>query len=84
MKRNYSGIIYAYGAAENHVPKWVLEAGKEEKKNIKFARDLVYWYNGHPSQENVRQNLESVKNMAIVGNGNVAIDVARILLRKPS
>jgi NADPH-dependent glutamate synthase beta subunit-like oxidoreductase len=43
----------------------------------------VYWYNGHPDQENEKQNLENVRNVIIVGNGNVAIDVARILLRDP-
>lgn len=44
----------------------------------------MYWYNGHPDQENRKQNLRAVKNIVIIGNGNVAIDVARILLRKPS
>lgn len=45
-----------------------------------MARELVYWYNGHPQYENVKQNLSKVKDVTIVGNGNVAIDIARILL----
>ena len=44
----------------------------------------MYWYNGHPSAEkNKPISLKGIKNVAIIGNGNVAIDVARIFLRKP-
>ena len=55
-----------------------------KNSNIKYARDLVYWYNGHPDREHAPQNLKHIKNVTIIGNGNVAIDMARILLRKPS
>ena len=45
----------------------------------------MYGYNGHPSAENNKKALKvkGIKNVVIVGNGNVAIDVARIFLRKP-
>ena len=45
----------------------------------------MYWYNGHPSAENNKKALKvkGIENVIIVGNGNVAIDVARIFLRKP-
>ena len=51
---------------------------------MKLARELVYWYNNHPEYENYNLDLAKVKDVTIVGNGNVAIDIARILLRKTS
>lgn len=65
------------------MPNWLPKAANLKDTKIKLARDLVYWYNGHPEQENEKQNLENVRNIVIVGNGNVAVDVARVLLRDP-
>jgi ferredoxin--NADP+ reductase len=42
----------------------------------------VAWYNGHPDYRNLRFDL-SQERVAVVGVGNVAIDVARILCRTP-
>lgn len=50
-----------------------------ESKNILSAREFVAWYNGLPGAENLNPDL-SGKNVALIGQGNVAIDVARILL----
>lgn len=46
------------------------------------ASVFVGWYNGHPDYAHFRFDL-SVKRVAVVGNGNVAIDVARILATDP-
>lgn len=62
------------------MPSWLTPSLASNSKGVKLARELVYWYNGHPDQENIRQNLTDVKNVTIVGNGNVAIDIARILM----
>lgn len=46
----------------------------------------MYWYNGHPSADQPDRpkiSLKGIKNVVIIGNGNVAIDVGRILLRNP-
>jgi adrenodoxin-NADP+ reductase len=43
------------------------------------ARRFVGWYNGQPGDENLKPDL-SVDTVAVLGQGNVAIDVARILL----
>ena len=51
--------------------------------SVKLAREIVYWYNNHPDYEQYRLDLSKTKNVTIVGNGNVAIDVARVFLRKP-
>ncbi|MBM4259055.1 MAG: NADP oxidoreductase [Deltaproteobacteria bacterium] len=45
------------------------------------ATIFVAWYNGHPDFQDLRFDLSSTESVAIVGNGNVAIDVARILSR---
>lgn len=45
------------------------------------ARQFVYWYNSHPSAKPI--SLKGIRNVSIVGNGNVALDIARILLYKP-
>jgi ferredoxin/flavodoxin---NADP+ reductase len=46
------------------------------------ATEFVAWYNGHPDYRNSAFDL-SVERAAVVGVGNVAIDVARILVRTP-
>src|SRR6201999_4472269 len=43
------------------------------------ATDFVAWYNGHPDYADMEFDL-SAKRAVVVGNGNVAIDVARMLM----
>jgi NADPH-dependent glutamate synthase beta subunit-like oxidoreductase len=45
------------------------------------ARRFVYWYNSHPNA--LPLSLNGKKRVSIIGNGNVAVDIARILLRDP-
>ena len=54
----------------------------EDAPNSYAARRFVGWYNGHPDDEHLAPNL-AVKSAAIVGAGNVAIDIFRILMSKP-
>ncbi|SVE45352.1 uncharacterized protein METZ01_LOCUS498206, partial [marine metagenome] len=44
------------------------------------ATEFVAWYNGHPEYQDCEFDL-SVERVAVVGVGNVAVDVARILSR---
>ena len=81
----YSGIIFSFGANGENVPGGL----KDSKNQIKFssaklAREIVYWYNNHPSFEQYQLDLINVKNVTIIGNGNVSIDIARIFLRNPN
>ena len=46
------------------------------------ATDFVAWYNGHPDQADATFDL-SHRTAVVVGNGNVALDVARILVSDP-
>ncbi|XP_023634390.1 NADPH:adrenodoxin oxidoreductase, mitochondrial isoform X2 [Capsella rubella] len=48
---------------------------------IYSAREFVWWYNGHPDYSGLKPDLKSTDTAVILGQGNVALDVARILLR---
>src|SRR3712207_7274461 len=50
-----------------------------------FRSDLVAWYCGHPDADRagVEAALGDVRNAVVIGVGNVALDVARVLVRTP-
>lgn len=78
LRRHYDAVLYAVGGERSRridVPGGDLPASHP-------ATVFVGWYNGHPDYRDARFDL-SVGRAAIVGNGNVAIDVARILSRTP-
>ncbi|KAJ8918005.1 hypothetical protein NQ315_011458 [Exocentrus adspersus] len=66
---------HAYGAEQSKK----LNIPGEDTKNVIQARKIVGWYNGNPWDSNLDIDL-SGETVAIFGQGNVAIDVARILL----
>jgi adrenodoxin-NADP+ reductase len=41
----------------------------------------VWWYNGHPDMCDLSPDLKNTQSAVVLGQGNVALDVARILLR---
>lgn len=45
------------------------------------AATFVAWYNGHPDYHHLQFDFSRVEQVVIVGNGNVALDIARILTR---
>nr|GEU30532.1 retrovirus-related Pol polyprotein from transposon TNT 1-94 [Tanacetum cinerariifolium] len=55
----------------------------EELKGVQFAREFVWWYNGHPDFSKFTPDLKNTDTAIVLGQGNVALDVARILLRPP-
>ncbi|CAG9766700.1 unnamed protein product [Ceutorhynchus assimilis] len=75
LKQFYHIIILTYGAEQNKK----LDIPGVNLKNVLPARNIVGWYNGVPSDKNLNINL-NCETVAIIGQGNVAIDVARILL----
>ena len=54
----------------------------EELPNSHAATEFVAWYNGHPDYRHLSFDLSQEK-VAVIGVGNVAVDVARILVRTP-
>ena len=77
LRPHYNAIVFAYGATKDRklgIP------GEEDLKGIYSARDFVGWYNGLPEYEALAPDLESGEEAVIIGQGNVALDVARTLL----
>jgi adrenodoxin-NADP+ reductase len=54
--------------------------GEDTLKGIYSARAFVGWYNGLPEYANLSPNLQNGEEAIVIGQGNVALDVARILL----
>lgn len=54
--------------------------GEKACRNVYSAREFVGWYNGLPEHRDLAPDLTSGENAVIIGQGNVALDVARILL----
>jgi ferredoxin--NADP+ reductase len=75
LKRHYNAVIFATGAvkdADLRVPGVDLPGSHG-------AADFVSWYDGHPDYP--REWPLDAQSVAVVGNGNVALDVARILAK---
>ena len=79
LRRHYHQIVYATG---NEADRRLGIPG-EGIARCTPATVFVGWYNGHPDYRNAKIDL-SVARVAVVGNGNVAVDAARILLRTPA
>lgn len=47
------------------------------------ATIFVGWYNGHPDYRDLQFDLSNVQQVAVIGNGNVAMDVVRVIGRSP-
>ena len=52
-------------------------------KGIYSARAFVGWYNGLPEYADLAPDLTQGEEAVVIGQGNVALDVARILLQDP-
>uniref|UniRef100_A0A0E0CJ57 NADPH:adrenodoxin oxidoreductase, mitochondrial n=1 Tax=Oryza meridionalis TaxID=40149 RepID=A0A0E0CJ57_9ORYZ len=70
-------VVLAYGAESDRS----LGIPGEDLRGIHSAREFVWWYNGHPDMCNLAPDLQSTDSAVVLGQGNVALDVARILLR---
>src|SRR5919107_4158036 len=71
-------VLYALGTSDDNR----LGIPGEDRPGSHAATHFVAWYNGHPDASDHDFDL-SVKRAVVVGNGNVAIDVARMLVLHP-
>ncbi|KAF2849632.1 NADPH:adrenodoxin oxidoreductase mitochondrial precursor [Plenodomus tracheiphilus IPT5] len=76
MKPHYDAILFSYGASEDRK----LGIPGENAPGVYSAREFVGWYNGLPEFQGLQPNLKAGEQAVVVGQGNVALDVARILL----
>jgi len=74
----YDAVVYATGAMRDRR----LGIPGEDVPGSHAATDFVNWYCGHPDVDPDRFVLDA-ESVAVIGVGNVAVDVARILIRDP-
>jgi ferredoxin--NADP+ reductase len=78
LRQHYHAVIYAVGAQSDKR----MGIPGEDLPGSHPATDFVAWYNAHPDFCDCRFDL-SVQSAAVVGLGNVAMDVIRILAKTP-
>jgi ferredoxin--NADP+ reductase len=74
----YDAVVYAFGAQTDKR----LGIPGEELPGSWSATEFVAWYNGHPDYQELPFDLD-VERAVVIGNGNVALDVARMLALTP-
>lgn len=83
LQRHYHSVVLAYGCTNSDNR---LGVPGESLQNVISARQFVNWYNAAlppppaPDATDIGASLAAVDTVTIVGNGNVALDVARVLL----
>ncbi|KAM6473341.1 NADPH:adrenodoxin oxidoreductase, mitochondrial isoform 1-T1 [Liasis olivaceus] len=75
LQKAYHAVVLSYGAEDNRT----LGIPGEDLEGVYTARAFVGWYNGLPENRDLKPDLNS-ETAVILGHGNVALDVARILL----
>jgi ferredoxin/flavodoxin---NADP+ reductase len=78
LAQRYDAVIYAVGAQSDRL----MGIPGEDLPGSVAAVDFVGWYNAHPHFAEMTPDISSGRAV-VVGNGNVAIDVARILVTDP-
>ena len=78
LRAHYHAVIYAIGASADRA----LGVPGESLSGSHPATDFVGWYNGHPDYRDRQFDLTQ-EAVAVIGMGNVAVDVVRVLARTP-
>jgi ferredoxin--NADP+ reductase len=74
----YHVVLYAVGTAADNK----LGIPGEDRPGSHGALEFVAWYNGHPDYADHEFDLSATRAV-VIGNGNVAVDVARMLVLDP-
>jgi ferredoxin/flavodoxin---NADP+ reductase len=78
LMRHYQAVVYATGAQTDKS----LGIPGEDMLGSYAATEFVAWYNGHPDYRGLEFDL-SARRAVVIGNGNVAADVTRVLTLSP-
>src|SRR3954467_12301626 len=78
LLERYHAVVYAVGSANDNR----LGIPGEDRPGSHAATEFVAWYNGHPEFADREFDL-SARRAVVIGNGNVAIDLARMLVLHP-
>lgn len=79
LLREHHGVIYANGS----ISERRLDIPGEDLPGVHGALSFVGWYNDHPEHSALAPDL-SARRAVVIGNGNVALDLARILCTDPA
>src|SRR5271165_5444674 len=79
LLEHYHVVLYTIGTSTDKR----LGIPGEDLRGSHSATEFVAWYNGHPDHRGLEVDLQA-KQAVVVGAGNVAIDVARMLALAPS
>ncbi|AKF05236.1 FAD-dependent oxidoreductase [Sandaracinus amylolyticus] len=78
LRDAYDAVVLAIGAPIDRE----LGVPGEHQRGVIGSHPFTSWYNGHPDWSGFDPDLDA-SHIAIIGNGNVAVDVARVLGRTP-
>ena len=78
LRQTYDAVVLAVGAPFDRP----MNVPGEDKRGVYGSAAFVGWYNGHPDFRGLDPDLDT-KAVAVIGVGNVAIDVARVLVKTP-
>lgn len=81
LRAGYDAVVLTYGASADR--RLGIE-GEDLPRSV-AATDFVAWYTGHPeySGPDFDEILPQVRSVAVIGVGNVAVDVVRVLSKSP-
>ena len=78
LQEIYDAVVLAVGAPRDRK----LGIPGEDKTGVFGSADFVGWYNGHPDFTDLTPDLNT-GTVVVIGQGNVAVDVARVLVKTP-
>ena len=78
LREIYDVVVLAIGSEIDNK----LEIKGNNLKGVYGSAEIVGWYNGHPDYVDLKPNLNT-ENVVVIGNGNVAIDIVRVLSKTP-
>jgi NADPH-dependent glutamate synthase beta subunit-like oxidoreductase len=76
LRELYDAVVLAVGSAGDRY----LGIPGEDKEGVYGSAVFVGWYNGHPDFRNLDPRLDT-PTAVVIGNGNVALDIARVLVK---
>ncbi|CAE6516698.1 unnamed protein product [Rhizoctonia solani] len=82
LARHYTHLLFAYGSSTPLLPTLAGDSPLQPTS----ALDFVHWYTSHPYPEAKipLEQLVRAKHITVIGHGNVALDVARMILSPPA
>lgn len=79
LRKLYDQVVIAVGNESDRR----MDIPGEDLPGVHSATELVGWYNAHPDFRDREFALARARRVAVVGNGNVAMDVTRVLAKDP-